>query len=164
MFVRVKKIKGYKYAYLVENSWNKGTSKQKVKGYLGRVYDLPLEEKEFAGSLDGSFSDVVIELLKWQLECYGFGIAKEAAVKDGLKVVFDDLRFMQEKSGKSFVLKGKEGYLCPYTLKKLLDFKSEGYEEKVGRDLAHAFVEAGINIPKEVFIKVFEKVYVKPED
>ena len=37
-FFRIKKIKGNEYAYRVENEWKKGTSVQKVKGYLGRVF------------------------------------------------------------------------------------------------------------------------------
>jgi len=49
-------------------------------------------------------------------------------------------------------------------LKKLLHFESKGYDEKVGKDLAHAFVEAGIDIPQEAFVQVFEKVYKQPEE
>ena len=37
-FFRIKKINGKEYAYIVENKWKGNSSKQKVKGYLGRVY------------------------------------------------------------------------------------------------------------------------------
>ena len=39
-FIRTKKIKGYEYAYIVENTWKKRGCKvkQKTKKYLGRVY------------------------------------------------------------------------------------------------------------------------------
>lgn len=163
MFVRIKKIKGYQYAYLVENSWKQGSSRQRVKAYLGRVYNFDCQEKLFAGMLDGNFQKIVLELLKWQLSCYGFAIAKNSAVNGGLRVNLDTLKFVQEKTGKPFVLQGKDGYLCQHTLKNLLQFKSAGYEEQVGRALAHALVDAGIDVPKDIFIKIFEKVY-KPED
>jgi len=164
MFVRVKKIKGYQYAYLVENSWKKGTSKQKVKDYLGKVFTFSAQEKPFQGDLSGEFKQNVFELFRWQLGCYGFSVTKDAAIKDGLKVDLIGLKFVQEKSGKPFVLKGKDGYLCLFTLKKLLNFESKGYDEKVGKDLAHAFVDAGIDIPQEAFVQVFEKVYKHPEE
>jgi len=40
VYVRIKKIKGKEYAYLVENKWNKKLKrpKQKVKAYLGKFY------------------------------------------------------------------------------------------------------------------------------
>ena len=163
MFVRIKKIKGYQYAYLVENSWQGGSSRQKVKGYLGRVYSLDVEHKPFSGTLSGSFKEIVRALVQWQLECYGFAITQQHAIKDGLRVDLCTFSFVQEKTGKVFVLKGKEGYLCQHTITELLSFTSEGYEEKVGRDLAHAFVAAGISVPKETFITIFEKVYKEPE-
>ena len=42
VFVRIKKIKGNEYGYLVHNKRNKRkkTVKQKVKAYLGRLYRL----------------------------------------------------------------------------------------------------------------------------
>lgn len=165
MFVRIKKIKGYQYAYLVENTWEKGTSKQKVKEYLGRVYSFPSEALSFPEMDSGTeFGTEVVQLLKWQLSRFGFNIVSDAAIKDGLKVDLHSFEFIQEKSKKPFVLKGKEGYLCKHTIKQLLAFTSEGFDEKVGKDLAHAFVQAGIDIPQDVFVKVFEKVYVHPEE
>ncbi len=42
MFIRVKKVKQYHYAYLVENKWRKAKSscREKVRQYLGRVHNL----------------------------------------------------------------------------------------------------------------------------
>jgi hypothetical protein len=37
MFIRTKTINNAKYAYLVESTWSKGKTKQKVKQYLGKV-------------------------------------------------------------------------------------------------------------------------------
>jgi len=40
-FIRTKRIKGHKYAYLVRNYWTKKGSRQKSKKYLGRVVEFP---------------------------------------------------------------------------------------------------------------------------
>ena len=37
-FVRVKKISGSEYAYLVENTWTERGTRQRVGKYLGRIY------------------------------------------------------------------------------------------------------------------------------
>ena len=37
-FVRVKRINGGTYAYLVENSWTRKGTRQKVSRYLGKVH------------------------------------------------------------------------------------------------------------------------------
>ena len=48
-FLRIKKVKGNEYAYLVENKWKSG-SRQKVKGYIGRVHRFDKkEDKDFLG-------------------------------------------------------------------------------------------------------------------
>ena len=44
-FFRIKKIKGKEYTYLVENEWKRKGSRQKVKGYLGRIYRFDLKNK-----------------------------------------------------------------------------------------------------------------------
>lgn len=45
-FIRVKKIKGNEYAYLVESQWDpgKGGTRQRILEYLGPVRDLSLED------------------------------------------------------------------------------------------------------------------------
>ena len=57
MFIRVKKIGGKEYAYLVENRWRRrGTkngqkgARQKVNGYLGRLYSF--DKKRDIGFLE----------------------------------------------------------------------------------------------------------------
>lgn len=37
MFIRVKRVNGKDYYYLVENDWKGGTCKQKVVRYLGKT-------------------------------------------------------------------------------------------------------------------------------
>ena len=45
-YIRTKKIKGKKYAYLVESQWDseKKTSKQKVLEYLGSLEKLTIDD------------------------------------------------------------------------------------------------------------------------
>jgi len=52
-----------------------------------------------------------------------------------------------------------EGFLCSYTLARLFNFKFGIEMENEGMEFAKAFVEAGIEVPKEVFVGIFGKVY-----
>jgi hypothetical protein len=52
-----------------------------------------------------------------------------------------------------------EGFLCPTTFAALMDFKARGNEEEVGLNLAQAIVDAGLNIPEQVFVRIFEKKF-----
>ena len=61
------------------------------------------------------------------------------------------------KDSKKVAIKINEGYLCNYTLSRLINFKIKE-DEEVGLVLAKVFVDAGINIPKDLFVKVFEKI------
>ena len=47
--------------------------------------------------------------------------------------------------------------MCTLTLRNLLDFKPEN-EETDGYRLARAFVEAGIKVPQEIFVGLFDKI------
>ena len=51
VYIRIKRINKFKYAYLVESFQTDKGSRQKVKKYLGRVYGLE-RKKELIESLD----------------------------------------------------------------------------------------------------------------
>ncbi len=61
---------------------------------------------------------------------------------------------------KKIVIAMNEGFFCNETVKKLYG-SFYGTEKEVGLKLAKAFVEAGLKVPEEVFIGVFEKVISK---
>jgi hypothetical protein len=166
-FIRVKNIKkksgnSYEYAYLVENKWMKRGgkgSRQKVKAFLGRVHKPVLvENKDFLEHhsiedidsyvKENSLSKVAQDLISWEFVKHG--VSNEFIVDFEGKVV--------RKYNNKAVLKMNEGFLCDHTLKKLVGFRFKEDEEHAGMALAKAFVEAGINIPQELFVKVFEKV------
>ena len=163
MYIRVKSVKGYEYAYLVENKWkkrgkNKG-ARQRVKKYLGRVF--PYERKhdddffdfmgvpadEYMGERD--YEQVLRDLIKWEFYRHD--------IEDGILVYHNKGKV--QKEDKNVCLRLNEGFLCGFTLKKLFRFDGKGSEPEVGKRLARALVDSGIGVPAPVFIGLFEKVF-----
>lgn len=169
MFIRIKNIKNkkgkvYPYAYLVDNKWYKrGTkskgrgSRQIVKGYLGRVYsfskakDVDFFEhfriNDVNEYLNKNYKEKIMKnLVEW--EFFRHDIKKEE--------FFVDFFNKKVRRGKKEVsLKLNEGLLNSYTLRRLLKFRFKGDEREDGFRLAKAFVEAGLEVPKEVFVSMF---------
>ena len=111
-FIRIKKIKGYEYAYLVENIWKKRKkgARQKVKQFLGRIYKPELVNdigfsKEHGYVKENTFRQIVRELVEYELLKYG---AK------GFTVDFD--KGLVLRNNKKVALQMNEGFLCNYTL------------------------------------------------
>lgn len=167
MFLRIKKINNAKYAYLVDNKWYKKKTKgkgkgprQKVKKYLGRVYSFDKSEVEdfftfkkitdfeqYLGSNEKE--DIIKDLVEWEL--FRHNIGNEFFIKFDKKKVLKD--------NKEVSLAMNEGFLNGYTLARLLNFKFGHDVEKAGLDFAKYFVEAGIQVPKEIFVGIFGKMY-----
>src|SRR3989338_8260717 len=160
-FFRIKKIKEKDYMYLVENSWKKKGSRQKVKNYLGRAYRIELKNNiDFVDYYkienlqryieDNDKNKIITDLIEWEL--FKFDIRNNGYQFDpeGVKVL---------KKKRDVVLMVNDGYFCSLTLGNLVNFKAEGDEQIDGYRLARAFVEAGIKVPQEVFIALFGKLY-----
>ena len=77
-------------------------------------------------------------------------------VNDG--IAFDRKKMKLVKDGRNVVAKINEGFLCGFTLKRILAFKKSEEIEEDSVELAKAFVEAGISVPQDVFIGFFEKI------
>ena len=165
MFIRIKKIKNNNYAYLVENTWKKRkqSSRQIVKKYLGKIIEIKKKKDEPYPTLENkNFQESVLILLTWQLKQCGFS---ESNGKLALQEIIIDLEHKNiEREKKEIVLKLNEGYLSNYSLQKILTFKGKGYEEEVGLQLAEHIVNVGLDIPKELFVQLFEKIYQAPEE
>lgn len=164
-FLRIKKINNTKYAYLVDNKWykrktkRKGTGpRQKVKKYLGRVYSFDkVIDNEFLNYIEikdlneylinNEKSKVIKDLINWEL--YRHNIGNE------FNIDFVKKKVLKQKKGVSLAM--NEGFLNSYTLAKLLNFKMSEDEES-GFMFAKAFVEAGIQIPKDVFVGIFKNL------
>jgi len=167
-FIRTKILKGKHYAYLVENSWKRKTSKQKVKGYLGRVHILEKKpEPDFLTFIGTSNlheyihtneqEQIVTDLTLYELYLYGF------KKTDSFTWNFNGIILNLEnrtisKDNKNVVLKINDGFFCNHTLRNLFSFNQKGRNKEVAFDFARTFVDAGIKIPKEVFIEFFQKI------
>ncbi|MBW2976162.1 hypothetical protein KY347_01800 [Candidatus Woesearchaeota archaeon] len=160
-FIRIKKISGKEYAYLVENRWykrgfkGKGKgSRQKVSRYLGRVHSFVKVDNtgffEFKGIKEpeqylksNNKEKVFGDLVEWEL-------FRHCVDKKEFMINLDKTGV--SKNGKEVTLKINDGFLNSYTLNRLFNLKSgDSYY------LARCFVDAGIDVPKEVFVGVFGK-------
>ena len=168
-FIRTKRIKNQEYAYIVENRWRKRGNrvKQKTKKYLGRVYRLDrvnmMDFFEFYNIDDISYylnsktkEELLLDLIR--LELYNYGFEDKGNIWQKEDVVFDlKNRKVYNNKNKSIALAFNEGFLTDFAVRKLLNFRAEVEED--GYDLAKLFVEAGIAVPKEVFVGFFRKIF-----
>lgn len=167
MFIRVKKIKNKEYCYFVQNKWkkNRGTH-QKVKEYLGPLLRMNCKENNFFDFYKIKDLNIFLkkkdkkallfDILKWQLSNLGFKKDNDELKKNDL--TFNKKVMTLKKNNKKIVIRNNEGYLCSQTIKSIIQFEKTGDIEKDSVALARAFVDAGLNIPKEVFIAFFEKI------
>lgn len=158
MFIRVKNIGKYRYAYLVENNWNHGKTNQKNKAYLGRVFKLA------ALDLGSVFNEDLVDkltntefkkglhfLLERCLKALGFEKKGNSFVKDFFVIKNKTVR----ANGKKSVLELNNGFLCDFTLNNLFSLKYEGEQfREWGFKLAKAISLSGIPISKEEFVAI----------
>ena len=158
MFFRIKKINGKEYCYIVENEWKSKGSRQKVKYYLGRVYRFNVKNnssffeyfkiENIQKYIDGNDKNKILkDLIEWEL--FRFGISNQEFSMNLKNITI-------KKNKKNIVFLIDDGFMCELTLKNLFNFKFEGDEQIDGYRLARNFVEAGIKVPQEVFIGLFE--------
>ena len=160
-FVRIKKIKGKEYAYIVENEWKRKSSRQKVRGYLGRVYRFELKNlidflqfvktenaERYVNENDAS--KIIKDLIEW--EFYKFDVDRQRFSVDLTNKII-------QIHNKNTVLLINEGFMCNLTLKNLLEFESKNNEENNGYRLARSFVEAGIKVPQDIFVGLCQKLF-----
>jgi hypothetical protein len=171
MFIRTKKIKNGLYAYKVKNSWTGKGVRQKVSGYLGKVIipeaKLDVDFSEFIGQelepylAKTKVKRIILDLGAWMLHNHGFEKTKGGLRLGNVIVNLATLNFTE--ADKPVVIKLGQDYMCRLTMRRLLSFKSDKGEEAVGRELAKAFVNAGIAVPEKAFIEVFGKIYSQGE-
>ena len=158
-FIRIKKINGAEYAYLVENKWYKRGFKSRGKGsrqtvskYLGRVYsfdkandvkffDFKVMSNAEQYLVDNTQEEVIKDLVRWEL--YRHNI-------NDFSIDFNSKKITKNK--KNITIRMNEGFLCSYTLRRLFNLRKED-----SLYLAKCFVDAGIEVPKEVFVGLFSE-------
>jgi hypothetical protein len=164
-FLRIKKIKGIEYAYLVKNRWTKKGARQKVSKYIGKLIRpeitsvlsfenyIEIDIARFVEEEDpGSIIDSLIE---FELLRHGFR-------KDSHFLAKGDLEYKNHrltKSKRNVVLLINDGFMCTYTIKELLKFDYLGDETDTATELANVFVNCGIQVPQDLFILFFRKIY-----
>lgn len=158
MFVRIKKIQNKEYAYLVENEWTTSGSRQKVKSYLGKVH-TPEKKQNRTLALDSmkEFNSLILDATKFELENHGFTHNNAILSKEGIFVHLNDAKVVHKN--KNSVISINEGFLCEHTLKELINFKPSTTQEETSKRLATLAVEAGLKLPAEAFVQLFEKVF-----
>ena len=176
-FIRTKKISGNEYAYLVENKWykrrHKGKNKgprQKVSKYLGRVYSFNKTENidfltfkkinDLEQYLKNNNKQKIFrDLVDWELWRHSIN-KEEFIIEYNNKKIIKNARKPTDNSdsvsgtnsvgNKEVSLRINEGFLNSFTLARLFNLRAgDSYF------LAKCFVEAGIEIPKDVFVGVF---------
>ncbi|MEK6961524.1 MAG: hypothetical protein AABX47_10235 [Nanoarchaeota archaeon] len=156
-FIRIKTIKGHKYAYLVENHWTGTSSRQKVSEYLGKVFDLPAKQSAPAPDMSGDFKSCADELIAWHLAQRGFRRKDQQLVKGKLAFDLNKQTFFDDGDEATCVIKANDGYLCKKTVADLKSYVATGTDQEAGLDLAKSVVNCGLDLPKELFVALFEK-------
>jgi len=165
-FIRTKRIKEAEYAYIVENKWKKKGAKQKSKKYLGRVYRL--ERKNMMDFYEHfeindvekylnerEKNDILLDLIR--LELFNHGFEEEDGVWVNGEVNFDEKSWKVENSkGRNVALAFNEGFLTTHAVRRLKNFAASFEEE--GYDFAKMFIEAGIAVPKDIFVEIFKRI------
>ncbi len=168
MFVRVKKVKKYRYGYLVENKWVDGESKQEVKEYLGRVLTAEKEEDgESIGFKNGLFKktweEVIQAVVTSNLKKYGFkeekkGMSKEFEEENMEAIIDFENRCVKSGKEKPVCLELGEGCLYTENLQRMFDFELPEEEERPGISLAKLLTRAGLQVDKKSFVKMYKKL------
>jgi hypothetical protein len=155
MFVRVKKIKGRPYAYLVENEWTPWGSRQRVSKYLGKTATLT-RFAEGLSELPAGIQPAILEAVAQELKNHGFMREGNVLKQENITVSLDDKTVRQ--NSKKIVLGMNEGYLCDHTLQELLTFVPEERPDESAKKLATLVLEAGLKLSNEQFVHLFEQV------
>ncbi len=167
VFIRIKRISGKEYAYLVANSWTGSGPRQKVSKYLGKVIRPEKAKSEGLRAFLGltaeqdlrqwiaksSFKEIAAALIRLELKNHGIGGNNSSG--NDFKINVEKAEFLDDK-GRETVFALNDGFLCNHTAKKLLEYDAAA--DYSGYDLADSLTAAGIAVDKEVFISLFGKM------
>ena len=165
VFIRTKRFSSQLYGYVVENTWTPRGPRQKVTQYLGKItLQPPVTARPFPNVDIGrlSYPDALRAVLIWNLLQIEFKAQQgsSAHLYEWNKITADTLLFtLKHADGKDAIIKRDEGYLCTIGFQHLVNFTMEENEEKTGYAFARAFVDAGLDVPRDVFVRIFEKIW-----
>ncbi len=155
MFVRIKKIKGRPYAYLVQNEWTPWGSRQRVSQYLGKTHNLK-RLSEGLTELPTGYQEATIKAITQELLNHGFSQKGNELHKETITVNLQEKTI--RSNNKKAVLAMNEGYLCDHTFQQLLTYQPEEKQEQNAKKLANTVLEAGLKLTNEQFVHLFEQV------
>ena len=155
-YIRIKIIKDKPYAYLVENKNTSSGPRQKVKQYLGRVYELEQKEMRKVDKEVNTKEQLLLGLILFELKSFGF--KKKGGDLYNENLTFSSSDFSLTKKGKNVIIKSNGGYLCSFTLQRIISFKKTKDFNKDAYTLAKYFVEAGLMVSEEEFVKFYQLI------
>ena len=150
VYIRVKRINKQPYAYLVENISTKNGPRQKVKKYLGRIYDYKKNDQDDQSIIAKTKQEFIKNLVVKQLQNHGFKTKDNHSMQDKVSFSLNDLQF------NTGVLAINEGYLCNHTIQQLLEFRKSKDLTKDAHVLAKNFLLAGLPVSKEEFVDFYQ--------
>ncbi len=166
MFIREKIISNTPYAYLVRTKWDKRSKKvkQKVSKYLGKIHRLERVKnttyKEYFQiiNLESHVSEISLSQLVHnliELELYRCGFTKKSKHKMTNGVITIDIEFPEH------VYAINEGFLHRKTILEIFKYDKllDDSVTNVPFKFAALFVNAGIDIDKELFIEVYRHYF-----
>lgn len=155
VYIRIKKIQKQEYAYVVESVATDQGPRQKVKQYLGKVQRQALPDEIQKKVRAESKCEFLTSLVESHLSALGF--VKRGKWLERENVIFSaaDCSFKMKKTGKNMVLALEQGYLCEFTLQRLLSFTKSKNLNEDAHALARYFVEAGLQISEQEFVQFY---------
>lgn len=159
MFVRIKKRGASgNYGYLVENYWVNGSSRQRIKTYLGKVHGLSaVHDVPIDVELSKEYSDVILALVRMELVRHGFQEKDGVYFLDKLFVNLN-MKSVHDSHGRKVVLKLNDGFLCDHHLNELLNCTVDSEEQVKGMKLANLMVSTGLKVKPEMFVELYKKL------
>lgn len=177
MYIRIKKIKGIEYAYLVKSYWSKRkkTPKQKSIKYLGRVYkfakikNMSLENYSKLKDLEGYYKKkpikkIIKELIKLELLNHNFKEEKKGLFKQqnisidlNLKKVYNNLTYKQ------VCIEINNNFISNKTLRNLMNLTIPPglTNTQICKYLANSFLSTGISISEDKLIIISQRILKK---
>lgn len=177
MYIRIKKIKGIEYAYLVKSYWSKRkkTPKQKTIKYLGRVYKFKKTKKllleKFLKIKDidiyyqkKPIKNIVKDLIKLELLNHNFKEEKKDIFQqEDIVINFENKKVYNSLTKKQVCIEINNNFVSTKTLRNIMNLIiPPGLTNiQICKYLANSFLSTGITIPEDKFIILSQRILTK---
>lgn len=158
-YIRIKKKSNNSYAYLVESKNTPQGPRQKVKRYLGKVYDAKKTESTKTVIQQDQKTDFLQSLTLRELQQHGFQPQKQQwyyTTNDNISLIFSPKTLTLQCKQKEAILAINDGFLSSFTLQRIKRFRKTDDLQRDATLLAHYFLEAGILISQQEFVDYYQ--------